>query len=132
MSTGTKGYSNLYGNSTHRPDEHINYPYAVAFNDKTLTRHTEEHHSLLDIRKEDYNDYQAKATAFANKVDSVFHDSFVDENGSTYKYSYLTKEFIVVKSNGVIISYYIPRSKNKDRYWENVKRRAKRSEKNEH
>ncbi|MDD2434454.1 MAG: CPCC family cysteine-rich protein [Bacilli bacterium] len=125
MVTGTKGYSNLYGNSNHMPDRHINYPYALSFNQSTLAKHTESHHTLLSIESNDYNGYKEKAIAFANKVDSIFNDSFVDTKGTTYKYSYETKEFVIVKSDGTIISYYIPRSRDKDQYWENVKRRIK-------
>jgi len=54
------------------------------------------------------SDYEAMAIDFANDVNNITHDSFVDENGSTYKYSYETNEFVIVKSNGTIITYFIP------------------------
>ena len=64
-------------------------------------------------------DYQELAIDFANDVNNVTHDSFVDQNGSTYKFSYETGEFAIIKSDGTVITYYIP-----DRgevYWEDVK-----------
>ena len=59
------------------------------------------------------------AILFANDVNNITHDSFVDENGSTYKFSYETYEFVIVSKNGVIITYFIP--ENGEVYWENVR-----------
>ena len=55
-------------------------------------------------------EYQELAIDFANDVNNVTHDSFVDQNGSTYKFSYETGEFAIIKSDGTVITYYIPDS----------------------
>ena len=49
------------------------------------------------------------------------HDSFVDQFGSTYKFSYETGEFAIIKSDGTVITYFIP--ERGEVYWENVKRK---------
>ena len=41
--SATKGPSNLYGNPAGIPTEHINYPYAVTFNQRTLMKHYNDH-----------------------------------------------------------------------------------------
>lgn len=54
-------------------------------------------------------------------MNNVTHDSFVDQNGSTYKFSYETGEFAIIKSDGTVITYYIP--DRGEAYWEDVKRK---------
>ncbi|MBR1508004.1 MAG: hypothetical protein IJ619_08395 [Eubacterium sp.] len=70
---------------------------------------------------EEYPIYEEMAILFANDVNNITHDSFVDKNGSTYKFSYETYEFVIVSKNGVIITYFIP--ENGEVYWENVRRK---------
>ena len=41
------------------------------------------------------------------------------QNGSTYKFSYETGEFVIVKSNGTVITYYIP--ERGEVYWNEQK-----------
>lgn len=116
MSTGTKGPSNLYGNPSHRPTGKINFPYANNFNSKSLQGHFEDHGKGVNAKSN--ADYAKKAIEFANRVDTINHDSFVDERGTTWKYSYTTREFIMIKSDGTIITYYIAPRPN---YWRNKK-----------
>lgn len=114
-----KGPSNLYGNPAGKPTEHINYPYAKEFNQQTLMKHYGDHGAEVDANSP--LEYQELAIDFANDVNNVTHDSFVDMNGSTYKFSYETGEFAIIKSNGTVITYYIPDSG--EVYWNNVKRK---------
>lgn len=64
-------------------------------------------------------EYEGLAIDFANDVNNVTHDSFVDKCGTTYKYSYETGEFAVIRPNGTVITYFIP--EDGDSYWEDVK-----------
>lgn len=66
------------------------------------------------------SEYEGLAIDFANDVNNVMHDSFVDERGTTYKYSYETGEFVIVRSNGTVVTYYIP--DDGDSYWEDVRK----------
>lgn len=118
-SSAPKGESNLYGNPFGQPTENINFPYATEFNKNTLMKHYTDHKD--DVGASDINDYEEMAILFANDVNNITHDSFVDENGSTYKFSYETYEFVIVSKNGVIITYFIP--ENGEVYWENVRRK---------
>lgn len=119
---GTKGPSNRYGNGRGEPTEHINYEYAKGFCQATLYRHVESHHSILGIGKHDVNEYEARAIAFANKVDSLLCDSFVDERGRTFKFSFETYEFVIVRNDGIIVTYYIVNEKDPKAYWERTKK----------
>lgn len=51
--------------------------------------------------KESYN---ARAVTFVNTVDRKNCVSFVDKNGSTYKYNKKTNEMAIIKDNGVVIT----------------------------
>lgn len=124
MSTGTKGPSNLYGNPSHKPTEKINFEYAVDFDAKTLDRPVHDHHSSLGLKETDHGLYKQLAKEFANYVDTINHDSFIDDLGRTYKYSYLTHEFAIIRADGTIVTYYIPR--NKKNYWNNTKPKNER------
>lgn len=122
MSTATKGISNLYGNPSHMPTEKINFPYATKFPREDITKdHVSRHHGRLGIGKHDHALYESKARSFANKVDPINHESFVDENGRTHKYSRITHEYVAVDPDGTIVTYFIPRKP--DNYWRNLKRR---------
>ena len=117
--SATKGPSNLYGNPAGIPTEHINYPYAVTFNQRTLMKHYNDHGD--EVGATSAQEYQELAIDFANDVNNVTHDSFVDQNGSTYKFSYETGEFAIIKSDGTVITYYMP--DRGEAYWEDVKRK---------
>lgn len=112
-----KGPSNLYGNTSGEPTEHINFPYAKTFNQRTLMRHFYDH--AEEVGAESALEYQELAIDFANDVNNVTHDSFVDRYGSTYKFSYETGEFAIIKSDGTVITYFIP--DRGEAYWEDVK-----------
>jgi hypothetical protein len=119
---GTKGPSNRYGNDRGEPSKHINYDYARGFRQDTLDRHVENHHSILGIGKDDVNEYEARAVAFANKVDTLLYDSFVDERGRTFKFSFETNEFVITRNDGMIVTYYIINEKDPKAYWERKKK----------
>jgi hypothetical protein len=76
--SATKGPSNLYGNPAGIPTEHINYPYAVTFNQRTLMKHYNDHGD--EVGATSAQEYQELAIDFANDVNNVTHDSFVDQN----------------------------------------------------
>lgn len=115
----TKGKSNLYGNPAGMPTENIGFAYAKCFNHSTLIKHYNEHGA--DVGASSAREYEQLAIDFANDVDNVLHDSFIDDNGSTHKYSYETHEFVIVREDGTIVTYFIPDSG--DSYWENDRRR---------
>lgn len=112
----TKGRSNLYGRGKHgKADSKIGYKHATHLTNKNeidhIIRHGEKEMRLTKSQ------YRSRAVAFANKVDEVNHDSFVKHTGDTLKYSYITKEFIVVSNDGVIKTYFI----TTDKWWKKEK-----------
>lgn len=115
----SKGPSNLYGNPNGIATDNINYPYAKKFNQSTLMKHYNDHGD--DVGADSALDYQEMAIEFANDVNNVTHDSFVDKHGSTYKFSYETNEFVIVKSDGTVITYFIP--EKGEGYWNEQKRK---------
>lgn len=117
--SATKGPSYLYGNINGEPTEYINYPYAKSFNQSTLAKHFADHGDGVGANS--MREYESLAIDFSNDVDNVFHDSFVDDRGSTHKFNFLTGEFAVIQSSGIIVTYFIP--DNPEVYWENDKRR---------
>ena len=117
--SATKGYSYLYGNTAGRASDDINYAFAVRFNPRTLMKHFNEHGE--EVGAQSASDYEAMALMFANDVDNVLHDSFVDLCGSTHKFSYQTGEFVIVRKDGTVVTYFIPGSG--ERYWESDRRR---------
>ncbi len=118
-----KGPSNAYGNSEGKPTEHINYPYAKDFNSNSTSKHDKKHLSNLGLSS--VNEMKANAVYFANKVDRVNNVSFVDENGTTFKYSQKTNELALITKDGYVISYFKPSSGKKyyDKQEKNRKRR---------
>lgn len=107
----TKGASNRYGNSRGgrqgHPTEHTNFPWAKDFNKNTITHHFDEHGS--EVGAPTKTSYISKAVSFANKVDRKNNVSFVDKNGSTYKYSKSTGEFAIINKKGFVITYFKPK-----------------------
>lgn len=106
----TKGASNHYGNSRggvqgHMTD-HTGFPWAKDFSKKHLVDHFNRHgHQMNADTKEAY---AAHAVKFANTVDKKNCISFLDKNGSTYKYNIKINEFCIVTKNGYVVTYYKP------------------------
>lgn len=104
----TKGPSNLYGNNKGTASIHINYPYAkpiyIGSNPK---EHMRKHFADFGINNAD--EYISKAVHFANDIDRINYDSFVDRHGTTYKYNKITNDLLLVSKEGNIITYYKPR-----------------------
>jgi pyocin large subunit-like protein len=61
------------------------------------------------------DDYNNAATDFMNS-DGSDVESFTDSSGTVYKYNSVTHEFCMAKSDGTVITYFIP--DNPDEYWE--------------
>lgn len=55
-----------------------------------------------------------------NADETADTESFVASNGTVYKYDYSTHEFGMAKSDGTMITYFIP-DEPADEYWEKVK-----------
>jgi pyocin large subunit-like protein len=108
----TKGPSFLYGNTKGSPTRHINFKYAVDFSNKDLERHIREHMKEFNINEP--KEYVKQAIEFANNV-LILNDSFVDEKGSTHKYSIVSNEFVIVTKEGYVATYYKPT--DKELYW---------------
>ena len=117
--TSTKGPGNLYGNTEGAPTEHINYPYAKKFNEAQLFNHFEKHGA--EVEANSMNEYEELALEFANNVDRMTNESFVDINGTTYKYNSITNEFAIINKEGVVITYFKPTQQTKYWYKEMVK-----------
>ena len=104
--SGTKGPSNRYGNTRGTPTEHINYPYAMRFNRNTIDAHLSKH--KREVCANSRVEYEAKAVTFANNVDRINHVSFIDNRGTTHKYSIATGEYAAIRANGIVITYFKP------------------------
>lgn len=107
---GTKGAGNRYGNARHGRNgsitNHTGFAWAKAFNKSTLDDHFKRHGEQMDCpTKESYN---ANSVSFANTVDRKNCVSFIDENGSTYKYNKKTNTLAIITRDGVVITYYKP------------------------
>lgn len=108
----TKGASYLYGNTRGTngkgiSSEHISYKYAIGFNryalDDDFVRHGK------DFGVNSAKQYGEHAIHFANTVDRKNNVSFVDKNGTTYKFNKKDGTLCLIKKNGIIISYYKPK-----------------------
>lgn len=118
----TKGRSNLYGRGKHgEADSKIGFKYAKYFREKYKEDHIIKHG--LNEMGVTPSQYISRAVSFANKVDRINHDSFVKSTGDTLKYSYLTKEFVVVSKDGLIKTYYV----TTDKWWEKEKEKYEKS-----
>lgn len=111
----TKGASNRYGNSrgsrNGHPTEHTGFAWAKDFDKSTLKSHAEKHG-----QQDGTVSYVAHAVAFANRIDRQYHVSYVRKDGSTVKYSKKTNEFVIVDKNGLVKTYYKPKSGIKEYY----------------
>ncbi len=106
----TKGPSNHFGNarggSKGHATAHTGFAWAKGFNKSTLSDHFDRHGNQMNVSSKEA--YAAHAVSFANTIDRKNNKSFVDMNGSTYKYSMLTNEFAVITKNGIVVTYYKP------------------------
>lgn len=104
----TKGPSNHYGNARHgkkgHVTTHIGYAWAKKFDKSTVRIHIEKHGQQYGEAR-----YIAKAITFANRIDRMYHVSYVRKDGTTVKYSHKTNEFVVVDKNGTVKTYYQPK-----------------------
>ncbi len=109
----TKGQSNQYdntrGGAIHKPTKHINYKYARVFNKSTLKTHFDSHGKDFHVKTD--KEYERKAIRFANKIDHRYCKSVIDKHGTTFKYNIRTKEFVMVRKDGIILTYH-----HKDRF----------------
>ena len=95
----TKGPSNLYGSHAHGPTDNIAFPWAKAFNKRTLKRHFRDHGG--DFHMNNKGQYEA------NNVDRDNYVALKTKKRITYKFNKKTDEFVVVDKNGYIASYYV-------------------------
>lgn len=122
----TKGPSNLYGNARDgnrgSKTNHIGYPWAKDFNKHTLKTHFEEHGKSMGLSSEE--SYAAHAVKFANAIDRKNCVSFIDKEGSTYKFNKVTLEFAIITKDGYVVTYFKPtRGYN---YYKDVERGSKK------
>lgn len=105
----TKGASNHYGNAKHgkqgKITAHTGFAWAKHFNKTTLKDHAERHGQQYGVEG-----YEARAVAFANRVDRENHISYIRKDGTTVKYSKTTNEFVIVDKHGIVQTYYLPKS----------------------
>jgi pyocin large subunit-like protein len=122
----TKGASNRYGHNRNgrigKPTKNTSYAWAKDFNIKTLTNHFIRHGEQMGCTSKE--SYAAHAVKFANKIDKVDCVSFVDRNGSTYKYNKKKNILAIVTKDGYVVTYFKP--KTGFNYYLNEKRRKKR------
>lgn len=115
-------YLNTRGSKRNKPNEKIGFPWAKAFNKHTLKIHFTKHKKDFNIS--DIKHYLAKSIVFANTADYKNNVSFVDKNGTTYKYSLKTNEFAIITKEGIIITYFKPKDGYK--YYLNEKEKNKK------
>ena len=80
---------------------------AIRFNRNTIDSHLAKH--KREVGAKSRVEYEAKAVTFANNVDRINHKSFIDERGTTHKYSIATGEYAAVRANGTVVTYFKPR-----------------------
>lgn len=92
--------------------------FAKGFPQKSLETHFSKHGKDLGCKSK--SEYNNKAVNFMNADETADTESFVASNGTVYKYDYSTHEFGMAKSDGTMITYFIP-DEPADEYWEKVK-----------
>jgi len=117
----TKGPSFKYGNTNGEPTEDIAFPYAKDFNKHTLEKHFSDHKN--DFGTPNKEQYESNAVHFANTIDRVNNESFIDKNKTTYKFNKKTETLCIITNDGYVISYFKP-SKGYD-YFKKIKRGKK-------
>ena len=107
----TKGASNQYGYSkggkTSNYHSAINYKYAKDFNKNTLDQHFNDHGKEMNCNTKE--EYKAHAVKFANYVNKDDCTSFIDKNGTTYKYNKKDNILALIDKKGYVITYYKPK-----------------------
>lgn len=119
----TKDASNRYRQSNGSKcigalKRNIYFQWAKDFNKKTLNKHYNEHKKNMGFDSKE--SYKQHAIKFANTIDRKNCESFVDKNGSTYKYNKKTNEFAIITKDGFVIIYYKP--KDSYDYYKNQKK----------
>ena len=108
----TKGASNRYGNAGYGKNGHktihTGYAWAKDFKKTTFNIHVSEHMKSLGFSSPE--SYRAHAVVFANRVDRTNHISYVRRNGETVKFSKKTGEFAVITKNGIVTTYFKPKT----------------------
>lgn len=104
----TKGPSNLYGKTNgsrkKNSSKDIGYPWGKSFNRDSLKDHSDRHSH--DANSHNIDEYKAKALGFANAIDTMHNVSYIDENGTTYKFNKKTREFAIITRKGMVVTYY--------------------------
>ena len=122
----TKGPSNHFGNTKNgrqgHKTIHTGFAWAKDFNKSTLKKHFEGHGKHMGFDTIDA--YKAHAISFANTVNREDCESFIDKNGSTYKYNKVTNEFAIITSDGYVVTYYCP--ENQRQYYLDQKEKYKK------
>lgn len=108
----TKGAGNRYPTTRHgnhrQTTGHINYAWAKGFNKRTLYDHFQRHGE--QVKADTKEAYAAKAVRFANTIDKKDCVSFVAKNGTTYKFNKKTGEFAVIIKEGIVVTYFKPKT----------------------
>ncbi|WP_191018042.1 hypothetical protein [Treponema zioleckii] len=91
--------------------------YAKGFPPASLSVHFSKHGKALGCKSK--LDYNNKVVDFMNAEETESTDTFT-KNGTVYKFDYDTHEFGMAKSDGTMITYFIP-DEPADEYWEGVK-----------
>lgn len=122
----SKGPANRYGRTRGarqgKPTQNTNFAWARDFNKSTMPDHFGRHGAQVGAGSKE--EYAAKAVTFANNIDRKNCLSFVDKNGSTYKFSKKTEEFVIVNSKGYVITYFKPKEGLK--YYKKLKEASKK------
>lgn len=79
-----------------------------------LTKHYQDHGK--DMGFESKSEYNNAAVDFMNKKPTANIDYFVDSKGTVYKYDHDTEEFGIAKSDGTMVTYFIPDG-DAEAYW---------------
>lgn len=108
----TKGASNRYGNTKNGRrgyvTPHTGYPWAKAFNKKTLKAHFLKHGDEVGCNTKEA--YAAHAVSFANTINRDRYISHVASNGTTYKFDLTTGRFAMITKHGIVITYFKPKN----------------------
>jgi pyocin large subunit-like protein len=106
----TKGASNHYGNARGgvqgHQTAHTGFAWAKDFNRSTVSNHFDEHGKQMNTDSE--KSYVSHAVKFANTVDRVNNESFIDKKGSTHKFNKKTGEYAIITKDGYVVTYYKP------------------------
>jgi hypothetical protein len=100
-------------------------PYSVILFDEIEKAHPDVMNILLQILDEGkIADAHGRTVSFANTVDRKNCVSFIDKNGSTYKYNKTTNTLAIITKNGYVVTYFKPSAGYE--YYKNEKKRKGR------